>query len=113
MKKIVGFALLVFLCSLCCLGLDEWLRREGAELAALEEQIAVLERECDGLALEIAEATSPEALAHRAEELGMVLAQENDRAWLLKKEPQEVPTEKEPRESDVFDVFGALLRREI
>ena len=112
MRKIIGFALLVFCCSLVCLSLDEWLRLEGEKLAALEREILALERECDDLALEIASATSPQALAFQAEELGMVLADESDRAWLVWEEAAKEPQKEEPK-GDVFDVFGDLMRRGI
>lgn len=112
MRRIIAFALLVFCCSLGCLGLDEALRREGVRLSALESEIIALERECDGLALEIASATTPQALALRAEELGMVLAEPENRAWLVAEESETAPLEEEPK-GDIFDVFGDLLRRGI
>ena len=113
MKKIIFFVMLVFCCSLGCLALDEWLRLEGAELAALESEILALERECDDMALDIASATSPRSLAQQAEELGMVLADEGDRAWLVGEEAEENVPLAEESEGDLFDVVGDLLRRGI
>ena len=112
MKKIVGVVLLLFICSFGCLALEDRMRLEGDRLAFLEREIAALERECDALTLEIAAATSPEALAADAEALGMVLAEEKDRAWLAADREERGAAEAEPQE-DVFDVFGDLLRRGI
>ncbi|MBQ2764310.1 MAG: hypothetical protein IJF43_04660 [Firmicutes bacterium] len=112
MRKMMLFALLLLICSFGCLALEDRMRLEGDRLAFLEREIAALERECDVLVLEIAAATSPEALAADAEALGMVLAEEKDRAWLAADREERVPAEAEPQE-DVFDVFGDLLRRGI
>ena len=107
MKRVVCFLGFVFVLAVGCLSFDVALQEKGAELAATDAEIARLQRECAAMEGEIAAMTSPSVLACRAEEMGMVLAEEDDRAFLAE-EAEPVPP-KDVLEDDLFARIGAWI----
>ena len=108
MKRVVCFLGFVFVLAVGCLSFDVALQEKGAELAAMDAEIARLQRECAAMEGEIAALTSPSALAQRAEEMGMVLAEEGDRAF-LPDEDEVTVSETDDSDNDLFARIGAWM----
>lgn len=112
MRSVVLFVVLVAVFSLGCLSCDELLREKGEYLTSLKEDIGTTERVCDDLELAIAASTSPARLADKAEGMGMVLAEAEDREFLAAADAEEIPVA-EVEEESILDVISRLWRRQL
>lgn len=114
MRYVSFFVLLVFCCSVGCLSFDEVLREKGEILTELQEEIEMAERQCSRLELAIAEETSPQRLAERAVDMGMVPAEEKDRELSFAVDHGDHVTDavesgdSAEEEKDVFEILAAL-----